>query len=588
MLRRISIAALIVTLTAPAAAAPPVSAKTGDAVFAVIVANNRSQDRALGNLSFADDDGAKYYELFSALGQRTTLLSVLDPATQARFPKVRGKAVPPKKAAVLRALKRTFADVRRARARGQRTVFYFLFSGHGGVHESGMGYVHLLDGTLTRSEIFRNVIAPSPASVNHVIIDACHAYFMVHAKGGWRDDDAGGATRGLLHRFLQAEALERYPNTGVVLATSSSAETHEWSRFQGGVFSHEVRSAMTGAADVDGDRAVSYSELAAYVAAANSKVTNSKAHLKIFTRPPVQNVSEPVMRLARPALHRVKVGRAMTGHFFLEDIRGVRYADFNKSSEQDLTIVLPGTSPTYYLRSSSGEARITLQTPPGVVSVDELSPQAFSARGSMEEALRRGLYAVPYGRSFHSGFLTAWRRSLSEPMPGLKQQQLVSTTPRWRLGAGYLMTTPVLDRGGLVHGVELRADRQIWGPLRAGLSLSYGHSSHDLGSQGASMVAQHRIAAAAVVSARWELRPWLALDAGLALGYLALLESGAAETSGDAAAFTLMAGAGPEIRVVPGLWARIAGHLVVDVYATDAEQRTHLAPALTAGLVTLF
>jgi hypothetical protein len=51
----------------------------------------------------------------------------------------------------------------------------------------------------------------------------------------------------------------------------------------------------------------------------------------------------------------------------------------------------------------------------------------------------------------------------------------------------------------------------------------------------------------------------------------------------------LMAGAGPEIRVVPGLlWARIAGHLVVDVYATDAKQRTHLGPALTAGLVTIF
>ena len=50
---------------------------------------------------------------------------------------------------------------------------------------------------------------------------------------------------------------------GVVVATSSEAETHEWSRFDGGVFSHELRSGLLGSADLDGDGQVRYDEIAA-------------------------------------------------------------------------------------------------------------------------------------------------------------------------------------------------------------------------------------------------------------------------------------------------------------------------------------
>lgn len=560
------------------------AASAEQAVFAVVVANNRSIEPDLPSLRFADDDGAKYFELFSALGGKAALLSVLDADTQTRFPEARRRARPPRLAELRTALRETFAAIRIARARGRRTVFYFLYSGHGGVTSGGMGYVHLLDGKLTRTDIFREVIARSPAAVNHVIVDACHAYYLLHAKGAWRDDQAPDHEGGdLLQRFLKNETLERHPNTGVVLATSSSAETHEWSRFQGGIFSHEVRSALAGAADVDGDGAVSYSELAAYVAAANSQVTNQQAHLSIFTRPPAQDMGEPVVRLAGPPAHLLQVARPVKGHFYVEDLRGVRYADFNKSGEQALTLVLPQASRVYYLRGKAGEVRVELKDPPGVIRVDRLDPLTLSARGPMEEALRRGLYAVPYGRGFHEGYLSAWRRSLGEdlrPVPQLRAEALAPTT-RWRVGLGYLLTTPVLGRGDLAHGLAVGAQRRVWGPLSVGLEAQYARASDGV-------VEQHRLAALAGAEARWAPRPYLALTGGLALGYLAILEQGEGELSGDAVAFTLAVGAGAELRLMRWLWLSVGGRLIVDLFSADDGRRTHLAPAAVAGLVTTF
>ena len=70
--------------------------------------------------------------------------------------------------------------------------------------QGGEGQVKLRGGVLGRFELIRSVLSSQSFDRIHVIIDACHAYFMVHARGGWKEDDAGGATRGLLQRFLKA------------------------------------------------------------------------------------------------------------------------------------------------------------------------------------------------------------------------------------------------------------------------------------------------------------------------------------------------------------------------------------------------
>src|SRR5439155_644568 len=61
--------------------------------------------------------------------------------------------------------------------------------------------------------------------------------------------------------FLAAEDLSQYPRAGVIVATSGDQDTHEWARYQSGILSHELRSALSGAADVNGSGRIELSSL---------------------------------------------------------------------------------------------------------------------------------------------------------------------------------------------------------------------------------------------------------------------------------------------------------------------------------------
>ena len=62
----------------------------------------------------------------------------------------------------------------------------------------------------------------------------------------WFDEPVGG----FLPRSGQSGRI------GFLLSTSSGRESHEWEGVQAGVFSHEVRSGLYGAADVETGAAV--------------------------------------------------------------------------------------------------------------------------------------------------------------------------------------------------------------------------------------------------------------------------------------------------------------------------------------------
>ncbi|MCA9664537.1 MAG: caspase family protein [Myxococcales bacterium] len=388
-------------------------------VFALVVANNRSLDPSLAALRYADDDGARFYELMRAIGARVELLSVLDAQTQRTFSGLAKQSRPPTRDGLRAAMTRLRGAMMRAQRAGERTVFYFYFAGHGGVDNSREGYINLLDQRFRRSDLYREVIARSPASLNHVIIDACNAYYMVGRRG---DGKRAASVKAAIRSFLSRESLARYPNTGVVLSTTTKAETHEWSRYHSGIFSHQLRSALLGAADVDGDHRVDYHELSAYVAAANLRVRDARARLSIYARAPRADLSAPLVELdtlrriaagakRRPAPGRIAgflvVPRTVQGHYYLEDDRGVRYLDFNKTAEQPLRLALLDR-PYYYLRSSAREAMIRLASA-GDVDASTLTqrPLQARARGSVERSFRSDLYAFPFGRAFAAGHSTA-------------------------------------------------------------------------------------------------------------------------------------------------------------------------------------
>ena len=370
--------------------------------YAVVVGSNASIDEGVAPLRFADDDAARYAELLGPLSADLALLAVLDQDSQAVFPELARRSVPPTRRAVDEALSHVARRVAGDRAAGHQTTLVFAFVGHGNVGPNREGYVSLLDGAFTRSDLFEKVIRGVEADFVHVIIDSCNAYLMVNRRGG---EERGPAYGDLVRGYLEEQELERYPHVGVVLSTSGERESHEWAGFRAGVFSHEVLSALSGAADVNGDARIEYSELRAFVAAANLKIEDPRARPDIFARPPARDRARPLVDLSAPGFERFLLFPAsFAGRFYIEDNRGVRLFDFNKAPDRSVALALPRKA-RYFVRTETTEASVELAAR-GVVDVSALTwrPLALASRGSIDTTFRRSLFEVPYGLDFYRGY----------------------------------------------------------------------------------------------------------------------------------------------------------------------------------------
>ncbi len=376
-------------------------------VYALIVANNSSNDPKLGKLQYADDDGARYFTVFKPMAAQVTLLTVLDEDTQRRFPGLAAQTRPPSRRELNDALKGINAAMKADRAAGNRPVFFFVFTGHGQRGEAGEGSIALLGEQFTRSELFRDVIQPVQASTTHLIIDACDSYFFVNQRGAL-PISAGQAVA--VTQFLEERSLDKYPDVGVVLSTSSQQESHEWAAINAGVFSHEIISALLGAADVNSDGKVEYSELRAFVAAANQQVDDPRGRVNMFARPPARDRSAALADLTAPSSSSyLLLPSGLQGRHWVEDARGVRLADFNKESDRPLVLALP-PGQTFFVRTPSREARLETGTDGKLIDVGQLawSPTGIASRGgSLDESFREHLFSRPYGARFYGGFVSS-------------------------------------------------------------------------------------------------------------------------------------------------------------------------------------
>ena len=401
-----AIAAVVAAVIALGAA--PAEARTVS--YAVIIGNNAPPSEpgtALRTLRYADDDAVRYYQLLSQFS-RTTLLSTLDDATQKRNAKIAALARVP----TLEAVRQVFAslgnDMRLDRDAGNEPVLYFVFSGHGALAESGEPYLALGDGRLTQRVLFDELIGSLPAPRTHVIVDACHAAGVVGARGIF-DHEAEGKTAPVTDAEVLAiaktNALTRYPNVGVIVATTLGNETHEWSAIEAGVFSHEVLSALSGPADVNGDRAIEYSELHAFIANANRSIANPRAVPIVVSLPPRANRREPIVRLSALKRSFVLQGDVRSwGRFSVELGDGRRIVDAHLSGERPVAVALPVGEPVF-VRTAAGEARVT--SAGGAVAVNDvrLARSTVASRGSVDADYRKNLFASAYGPTYYSGFV---------------------------------------------------------------------------------------------------------------------------------------------------------------------------------------
>lgn len=357
----------------------------------------------LPTLRFADDDAAAIYTLFAPTSREAELLTILDPASQTKFPDLAARARVPTLVELRRIVGRWKATFEADRRAGHDPVFVLFFSGHGSRDpDRGSGLV-MADGPLSQAVLYDEILAALPARYVHLLIDACYAESVVRPR------DAQASAVDLAARDLESFAakttLARFPHVGAVVAASTSARTFEWDVLERGVFTHGLLSGLRGAADVNGDRRIEYSEIDAFLSAANRGVTDPRARLSVVMRPPAVNRRVSVFDLPTSGKQAILVGAPAGGRFYLEDAHGNRVLDAHvEPGFRSEIAVGPGR---FFVRvDPDREARLDLVGGERIELASlVLANTTTRSRGSVEGAMQAGFFATAYGPSYYRAFV---------------------------------------------------------------------------------------------------------------------------------------------------------------------------------------
>jgi hypothetical protein len=528
---------------------------------ALIIAYNGSNRLDVPDLRYADDDGLRWFEVFRRLGIEAELLTIPDAETAAVSATFLAGVKEPSRANVDAAVLR-LADLTRAdHATGAVVDAYVVYVGHGQTDRAGKATLTLLDGTVDQSALYTSVVDPIGADFVHVVVDACHAGGVVGTRGG----DARVLAQ--LRATLERDVLARRPRVGALYAESADGSTHEWSQLRAGVFSHVVRSGLLGAADVNRDGQVSYSELEAFVAASIRGVLTPSGRIQIKAFPPElqrgralsgPNPGGPELRLpADPAYARISV----------DDTSGTRLLDAYRGGALALAFALPPRD-RYLVRTSSGEFAVSqgaLQGP-----LPEPVPSEVAQRGEAE-ALMRGLFATPYDRSFYEGYMV----TATDMVPVEFQAEAAPPAKGYlKTGAfavGLAVTRAPLGGTGVAGGLDLAWRSPVPWSFGARLGYGYAPSSFADGSK------VHQLALMGLAGWGGQTRWAPFVEAGL--GWLVTIVPRRGQTQGDWTGWATRLSTGVQVRSLP-VGVRIALDLELQSVKVDEARRYDFIPGL--------
>jgi hypothetical protein len=327
--------------------------------YAIVIGNNSPapDESSLQPLKYADDDAVRYHQMAERWGAQSTLLTVLDGDTQRRYPEMPILARPPTRENLDNAVNAIAVKVARDRERGHEPVFYFVFAGHGSV-SAGAAHLALVDDRITQQVLYDEIVARVPAESIHLIIDACHASGVVGSRGMFDREATAETVLIATEDVAGLTKLKQYPQVGVLLAATLGEEAHEWSRIESGVFSHEVLSGLNGPADVNRDGNIEYSEIHAFVAAANRDLKDRKVAPQVIAYPPERDHHLPLVRLPQQQGVAWLEGNATAlGHFYIERSSGERYLDANIASAVPVRFAIPADE-SIFVHTKTKEARL--------------------------------------------------------------------------------------------------------------------------------------------------------------------------------------------------------------------------------------
>jgi hypothetical protein len=408
-----------------------------------------------------------------------------------------------------------------------------------------------------------------------VVIDACKSYWLVNARGGrgWVDDSVGAdeerRSSKRLRAFLETERLDRMPRAGVVVATSGDQETHEWSRYRGGILSHELRSGLAGAADVNGDGRVEYSELAAFLAAANARLHHPQARIDVFSRAPAANRRRPLLNVRRPMRRKhvswLRFDDALSGRLHVIDDRGLRFADINKERGSRFDLVVPAGR-TYFVRRDDAEEAEVRARPGRFVRVAQnaFAPVPVAARGALDTSFRAGLYKVPFGPRFYEGYVA---RSGDVPVDLAGEAVARARPRRHAFTFGYSLSSAPAGDAGLSHAIDLRYawNLRSWLEVGGAFELGYGRGAALTPTTSQSLA---RTALLATIAGVWNVSPRASLRLDAAAGWQLLSGDvgfgGTKLTGTEARGMRLELAGGFGVRVSQAIEIIARGGLAVD------------------------
>lgn len=423
--------------------------------FAIVIGNNAPPigDTKLDRLEYSDDDAARFYHLMRRYAH-TELLTVFDEESSLRYPRLSSVARPPTRANVLLAVDRIVS-----RAQRDSTV-YFIYAGHGSFGASDEPSLALLDGALTREMLYDQILARLETRTVHLIVDACHAGAIVGARG---DVEAGA--RRLNETDLQAifeqTRLDRFPQVGLLAASSSNDKAHEWDRIESGVFSHLALSALQGAADVDNDGMVAYAEVSAFVAAATESLPDAGSLPKAIIRAPSAHPREPLVELdALVGAAYLQGDPAELGCFFIQTADGERYLDAHIRGP--IKLIVPARE-TLFLVTKDGEAELAPMRVGKVQTFARLAfgPPGGAKRGSTDLSYRDHLFENPFTADFargHRAQATSHRLTKLVAPPVVDSGDEIEPAAAWVfLGTGAALAVATAITAGLSLSARSRA-----------------------------------------------------------------------------------------------------------------------------------
>lgn len=393
----------------------------GTDVYALIVTNNRSARLGRAELRYADDDGAKYYETFRGIANESNvrLLTEFDHDTEKLFPKLTAKVAPPDRAHVLTAASQLATRAQASLAANRDVEFYFVFAGHGDVAD-GKGFIELSDGAFDADDLAK-LLQSVPATHSHVIADSCNSFFLVNARkpGGQHFATPADAARSM---------SERLPRVGVFLSTSAEAEVFEWSELQSGVFSHAVRSGLSGAADANGDGMVSYAELRAFVELASASVKNPNYRPQVFARGPDGKDQRSIFDLRGMRTISLDLAPGAPARLTLRDANEVPWVDVHKEGSARMVLRVPpgwASGAIVEERQIGGDARrgrnpvikryaLETASPDAPVALAQLTASDVQVEMRGPDDMFRSLFTEPFGPAAFAAYEAERKRKPAE------------------------------------------------------------------------------------------------------------------------------------------------------------------------------